>query len=157
MGSLTLAALIAALVLSTAQALPQGATAQSPAPNFPPAGMQFEKPFPDYLIPAVRQTGRPARIYYAACPFPRLNFDLPAEGLRGLDSIHQMLPHEPQVNIAQGRDGMVRITIGNVPTAILHVQIRRLVLKPYAQYGAAAAILAVLSSPEVREAGKLLT
>lgn len=156
MKSLMFVALTAVLIVSTADALSQPAPVPSATPTFPPAGMQFEKPFLDYLIPALRQTGKPARIYYAACPFPYLNFDLPEQGLTGMNAIRQMVPREPQVSVAQGRDGIIRITIGKVWTGILHTQIRRIALTAYEQYGAPSTILAILRSPEVRDMGKRL-
>src|ERR1700761_5540211 len=68
MKAAVLAALIAVLVISSAPALGDTSPAPSSSPTFPPAGMQFEKPFLDYLIPAIKQTGKPARIYYNDCP-----------------------------------------------------------------------------------------
>lgn len=156
------------LIASTADALPQPAPS-APA-TFPPAGMQFEKPFLDYLLPALKQTGKPARIdVNATCPisnrsvedtlngnigfdYQSVNVDLSPSPLTGMGAVRHLLQSDPEATVRQDPSGLVRITIGNVQTAILQTKISRLELSKYAQYTALSAVDELTLAPDLIEA-----
>lgn len=151
-----LLAFVALPMMSGAKTLAQSTTTPSPSISFPPAAMQFEKSFLDYLTTALKQTGSPARINYEGCPLPRLNFDLPVKGASGLDAIHQMIAREPQVTVSQDASGMIRVVIGKPPTEILGTRIEQLSLNKYAQYSPELSLVKLDTANEILAAEKRL-
>lgn len=158
----------AVLLASTANALPQGTP--SSTTTFPRAEMQLAKPLLDYLIPAVKQTGKPARIYLVAdCPvgsdsqedrlngnvrflYRNLDLDLSPTPRAGIDAVRHLLHNEPHVVINQDRAGMIRIRLDSVSTTILQTTLTQLILSKYAQYTALSALDELFRAPELTEA-----
>jgi hypothetical protein len=75
---------------------------------------------------------------------------LPAPiGESGVAAVRTMLRDEENIAV-EDDSGVIRIRIGRVSDAILHIRIPRLTLTPEEQYNAWAAIWAVQNSAEVR-------
>ena len=72
-------------------------------------------------------------------------------GESGVAALKTMLRDEKNISV-EDDSGVIRVRIGRVSEAILHVRIPRLTLSPEAQYNAWAAIWAVQNSSEVRAA-----
>lgn len=167
----TLVAFTAALLtLSAAKATSQPAPVTSSAPTLPRSKIQFEQPFLDDLISAIRRVGKPARIYLAATcapgnasvddvlngnmtfTYPDVNIDLSREPLTGVSSIRYILRNDAQATVGQGPSGITRITVGDVSTAILQTKISRLALSKYGQYTALSAVEELLRAQELLNA-----
>jgi hypothetical protein len=123
-----------------------------------------------YLRPALQYVGGAARIYYAGeCQapgkdtsdfwqlvFPAVYLQPPRQGATEITAVRQIFRDDPNVTVMQDRDGMLRITIGSVSTAILQTRIQTLALDPIEQYSAPSAVVRIENAPELRTAERRL-
>jgi hypothetical protein len=58
----------------------------------------------------------------------------------------------PRISVEDARNGLVRITIGNVPRALLSTRLARVKLTPEDRYNALLAVRTIESAPEARDA-----
>jgi len=134
-----------------------------------PAGAGNESAVINYLRPALKYIGGAARLYYAAtCSadkdefgqpsllFPLVDLQPPSPGATGMATLQQLFRGDPNVTVTQDRSGMVRITIGNVSTAILQTSFPVLTLDSSDQYSPLAALLTIESTPEIDAAERKL-
>jgi hypothetical protein len=125
---------------------------------------QREDVLRDALAPVLTSNGSAARLYFhTQCsiarsfgydsPYPRFpQLTLTPKSGRGtaLDTVREILRNERDAVVNEDRSGMIRITIGSVPTALLGTRIARLELEPTARWNALSAILAIENTAEVR-------
>jgi hypothetical protein len=117
--------------------------------------------FVSYLQAALKDVGGVARVYYAAaCQptdnsvlpirllFPKVNLQPPVQGATGISALRQIFRDDPRVAVTQDRSGMIRITIGSVPTEVLQTRVQVLKLNLLEQYSPAAAVLAIERTAE---------
>jgi hypothetical protein len=114
-----------------------------------------------YLWPTIESAGEVGRIYYrAVCQsndnlpvqFPRVDVQPPSRGKTGLDAVREIFRNDKSVTVMEDKGGIIRIRIGEFPTAILQTKISNLTLGPLGQYNYWLAIGAIESTPEVRSA-----
>jgi hypothetical protein len=104
-----------------------------------------------YLGPLLRSAKKPARLYYfETCEandsdplaFPRLRVRPPSNGKKGLDAVRDFFGDDKKrVSVLEGRDGIIRVNIGTVSTALLQTKIQLLTLRPDERYTADSALL----------------
>ena len=119
-----------------------------------------------YLGPLLRSAKKPARLYYfETCEandsdplaFPRLTVRPPSNGKKGLDAVRDFFGDDKKrVSVLEGRDGIIRVNIGTVSTALLQTKIQLLTLRPDERYTADSAIVAITSTKEVEAAERRL-
>lgn len=114
----------------------------------------------DAIRPAIKDVGGAARIYYAAecraaeydasgrlqLRFPGVDLQQPPRGVVGMNALARVFRNDPNVRVVQDRSGMIRITIGNVSTALLQTRLQGLSLNPDEQFSAPSAILRIYKS-----------
>lgn len=114
-----------------------------------------------YLWPALASMKKSGRVYYAAsCQttgsdfhlFSQLEMHPLVKTGTELAAIRSMFQTHDRVFAVEGPSGIVRITIGDVPTTLLSTKIGTLALKPLEQYNRTLAIAAIERTPEVRAA-----
>jgi hypothetical protein len=113
----------------------------------------------EYLRTALKSDRGASRLYYAGCwpgGFPRLNLQPPTNEKKGLAAVRQIFKKNKDVTVAQDASGIVRISVGKVPTEILQTRIRSLWLKPEEQYTPGMALIAISGAKEVEAAMKRL-
>jgi hypothetical protein len=99
-----------------------------------------------YLLPEVYSSGKAVRLYYvsncraatdprnAAVPFPFVKVRAASRSKTGLAAVREIFARDRRVAVAEGPDGIIRIWIGKVPTAILGTRLPRLSLNTLTQY-----------------------
>ena len=101
------------------------------------------------------------RVYYRGSCLPDANLGIafrqlnvrPAPvGKSGVAAVKDMLRDEKNISVEEEDSGVIRVRIGRVFDAILHIRIPRLTLTPEEQYNAWAAIWAVQNASEVQSA-----
>jgi hypothetical protein len=111
--------------------------------------------FPDYTI----------RLYYRAdckstnglpVPFPAITVEAPAKGQTGLAAARHIFRNARNVVIREDPGRIIRIWIGDVPTAILQTRIRAVQLNRHARETKLGAVEAILETKEVQAAMKNL-
>ena len=108
----------------------------------------------DTLAPVLTTTGGAARLYFAGqCdPYPQFPHLTLAEGsdhATGLEATREIFANQRDA-VVEDRSGIVKITIGVVPTALLSTKIARLTLDPIARWNPAPAIQAIENTAEVK-------
>lgn len=105
--------------------------------------------------------GKVGRVYYRGSCLPDANLGIsfrqlavrPAPvGESGAAAVKDMLRDEKNISVEEEDSGVIRVRIGRVSDAILHIRIPSLILTPEEQYNAWAAIWAVQNSSEVQAA-----
>jgi hypothetical protein len=118
-----------------------------------------------YLRPALLSRGGAGRIYYStACktkdgetlPFPRVEVRTPSKGTTGLVAVREIFENDKHVMVSEDRSGMIRVTIGQLASALLQTRIHSLTLKPHERYNAQLAISAIENTTEVEVAERKL-
>jgi len=104
----------------------------------------------NYLRPVLKYVGGAARVDYAGvCPgsdrllLPDVIVQPAPQGTTGITAVRHIFRNDPQVTEAQDQSGMLRITIGAVPTTVLQTRIPSLTLSPPAQYTPRDAVYAI--------------
>jgi hypothetical protein len=119
------------------------------------------KAFLRQLRPMLDRGENVGRVYYrGSClrdaslgiAFRQLNVRPAPVGKGGVAVLKYMLLDEKNISVQEDDTGVIRIRIGRVSDAILHVRISRLTLSPLEQYNAWAAIWAVQNASEVQSA-----
>jgi hypothetical protein len=114
-----------------------------------------------YVLPLLRLNNLAGRIYYnAACKpgdsypftFPFVNVRPPSKDVSGLAAIREIFRNDQNVSVTEARPGVISITVGNVPSAILTTEIQILNLVPIEQYNYDVAIDVIENNNQVREA-----
>ena len=118
-----------------------------------------------YLRPALNSAGRIGRLYYTTVchakdgypiPFPSVKAQMAANGETGLAAVRSVFRNNKEVVVTRNRSGLVQITIGKPPSAILQTKIHSLTFEPYDQYNPIMAIGAILSTDEFKTAMRTL-
>lgn len=119
------------------------------------------------LAPALTSTGSAARLYFAGqcstirdafdnvgpwLSFPRLTLAPSPAGATSLEAVQAILRNEPDAVVTKDRSGIIRITLGAVPTALLNTRIARLTFGPEARWNSYPAIWAIRDASEVQAA-----
>lgn len=155
-------ALVGLMVLAQSWGCGTGASAQSVSPI---ESVQNEKALLKQIWPVLRAANRPGRIYYEAlCAsdddvsvrFPKFEIEPPAPGEKGIDAIRSMFRDRPDVTVAEGDHGIVRIYIGRAPTHILGTKIRVRKFAPEVQYDDTLVVDGIVDSREVQDEMKKL-
>ena len=124
------------------------------------------------LAPAVASTGGAARLYFATqCsadddssfrsgtpypPFPQLTLAPSPTKAAPLEAVRAILRNQRDAVVTEDRLGMIRITLGVVPTALLNTKIARLAFDPLARWNPEPAISAIKNTSEVKDAMRTL-
>jgi hypothetical protein len=110
-----------------------------------------------YLRPVLLSRGGAGRIYYsAACktedgeslPFPRVEVRPPSKETTDVVAVREIFENDKHVMVSEDRSGMIRVTIGQLVSALLQARIHSLTLKPHERYNAMLAIFAILNSKD---------
>jgi hypothetical protein len=119
----------------------------------------------DYLLPVVYSSGKAVRIYYrGACragaqdpvPFPAVKAQSPSKDKTGLAAVREIFQNEKNVIVTEEPAGIIRIRIGEVPTAILQTKLSSLTLDRLQQYNPRDAIAALENTREMEMATRSL-
>lgn len=112
------------------------------------------------LRPVLRAGNMVARIYYrtAACQagdvyfvsFPGIRIKSPSKNKIGLAAVRDMFRNDKNVQVMETPPGIIKITIGNVPYAILQTKIHFLSFGDGERYNDYMAIDAIENTSEVR-------
>ena len=116
-----------------------------------------------YLREVAWSSRKAIRLYYHAdcrktfpvdysIPLPLFTVQPPSEGKTGLAAVREIFKNAKDVTIAEEPQGIIRITIGEVPTEILRTKIRDLTLQSQARYDPSLAIGAIASAKEMSAA-----
>ena len=113
-----------------------------------------------HLREALGSVGGCGRFYYAGpctgggpeAGFPQLKLQQAMKGKTSLAVVQEIFAKDKQVTVTQDRSGMIRISVGNVPSAILQTKIHSLKLKPEERYTPQLALIAIESAKEVEAA-----
>ena len=123
------------------------------------------------LRPVIQSSGKTIRIYYrgspcrthgdneapyAGVPFPLLQLQNPPKNKSALATVREIFANNKNVTITEGSSGIIRITIGDVPTEILQTRISHLSLDDDARYNKFWAIQILFSAKEVKAAERSL-
>ena len=120
-------------------------------------GERNRKSMLEHLRTALKSAGAASRLYYAGCwpgGFPRLNLQPPTNDKKGLAAVRPLFKKNKDVTVAQDASGIVRISVGKVPTEILQTRIGSLRLKLEEQYTPELALIAISGAKEVESAMK---
>jgi hypothetical protein len=107
--------------------------------------VENEKAVLKKLWPALGYGEKVGRIYYrGSClqdaklgvSFQQLDLGPAPVGTSGVATVQYILRNEKNISVEKDNTGVIRIRIGSVPEAILHVRIPRLTLSPAEQYSA---------------------
>ena len=124
-------------------------------------GKQNQDAVLKYVLPVLKLNRLAGRIYYnAACnpgdlypfTFPFVNVRPPSKDVSGLKAVREIFRNDENVLVTEERPGLISITIGNVPDAILKTKIQVLNLVPIEQYNYDAAIGVIENNKQVRAA-----
>jgi hypothetical protein len=127
----------------------------------PSESVDNEKAFLNQLRPLLDHGEKVGRIYYrGGClqdanlgiSFRQLDVRPAPVGESGVAAVKSILRDEKNISVEEDDSGVIRIRIGRVPDAILHIRIPRLTLSPEEQYNAWPAIWAVQNASEVQSA-----
>ncbi len=115
----------------------------------------------DALAPLLAATGSAARLYFAGqCNpyphFPYLTLADVSNHATGLVATRELLAARRDA-VVEDQSGVIKITLGDVPTALLGTKIARLALDPVARWNPAPAIQAIENAAEVKDAMRRLT
>jgi hypothetical protein len=100
------------------------------------SGKHLERVVLQYLWPALDYGKKAGRVYYnAVCQpqddlaisFPKLDVRPPSNGKTGIAAVRDIFRHEKDVSVKESDPGILRVRVGTVPDAILHVSISKLV------------------------------
>jgi hypothetical protein len=123
------------------------------------------------LAPTLMSSGSAARLYFtsqcsmdsdtfgrgrASVPFPRLALAPSPANAPPLKAVQAILRDERDVVVAEDRLGMIRITLGKVPVALLSTRITRLTFDPDARWNPDPAIWAIERTSEIQAAMRRL-
>jgi hypothetical protein len=109
----------------------------------------------------LKSSEKVGRIYYtASCPpdnlyplaMPKIELHSPPRSQGALDEIRGILRNNKDITVTENEEGVIRIVIGSVPSAILNTRIAILTLDPMSQYNYPLAIDAIEKAPEVQSA-----
>lgn len=90
------------------------------------------------------------------CHFPRLRCSPLGKGTTGLAAVRSVFRNDKRVTVTQDQSGIVRITLGNLSTALLQTSIHSLALSAVNRYNGDVAVDAVTNSKEVEAAMRQL-
>jgi hypothetical protein len=150
-----------ALVVGTLSGIPNLEASPQSSIISPESGKHFERVVLKYLWPALDYGQTVGRIYYGAiCKpnanstslFPNLDVRPPPDGKIGVAAVRDIFRHVKDISVKETVPGIIRVRIGNVSDAIMHVRIANLVLEPTEQYNYWLAIFKIENAPEVRSA-----
>ena len=123
----------------------------------------------DPVLAIARSTKEPIRIYYsAACnancnsfyeapvPFPKVSVQRPAHGHDAFAMLREMFRTDSQVSVAKGRDGIIRISIGQVPTTLLDTMVSMPKLSDQERYNPLQMFTTVRDTAEMTRAMRVL-
>jgi hypothetical protein len=128
-------------------------------------GRRFEGELFAHVWPALGHGSLAGRIYYVAnckpndelsASFPNLRLLSPSSEQTGLSAVRDIFRKEKNVSVEESTPGIIRITIGNVPEALLRVRIPELHFTRAEQYNYLPAIFRIEFAPEVRSATQKL-
>ena len=128
-------------------------------------GEQGEYALRDALAPALIATGT-ARLYFVTqCStrlifgheesyprLPRLTLAPNSVHATNLEAVQEVFRNDKDAIVTEDRSGMIRITIGAVPAALLNTRIARLTFEPLARWNSMNAIEAIENASEVTAA-----
>ncbi|MFN2542540.1 MAG: hypothetical protein ABR514_10305 [Chthoniobacterales bacterium] len=120
------------------------------------------------LRPIFYSSDKAFRLYYRAechptkdigvdepIPFPFTKVQPPSNSTTGLAAVREVFKNDKNVTVTEGTDGIIRITIGKVPTAILQTKLPLLNLDATAQYNPQDAFSAIVNTNEMEAAMRL--
>jgi|HubBroStandDraft_4_1064222.scaffolds.fasta_scaffold04805_3 hypothetical protein len=117
------------------------------------------------LAPALAPVGSAARLYFATqcsrdnedtfAPFPRLTLAPANAQAPSLDAVRTIFRYEREAAV-EDRAGIIKITLGVVPTDLLSTRIARLTLASEARWTPSDAIDTIQNAPEVQTAMRRL-
>lgn len=156
------------MTVTIATALTGISAATSPPPD---SGSRPDERYEDavlgYLRPALHVAKKTGRIYYVVpcenpdkefpVPFPNVRVQAPLNHGVGLEAVRDIFRDDKRVTVSEEPDGIVKVRVGQVPAAILQTKIPLLRLKPYEQYDATLAVLALTGAKAVRVAMRKLS
>jgi hypothetical protein len=113
-----------------------------------------------YLWWSLQRSHSGGRFYYSVpdCngpPFPEIKIRRPTKDLADAAAIRRYFAGQPRVRVSDS-DGIIRIDLGGVPTAILQTKIAQLSFSPEEQYNPQLAVAAIEHAPEVQARMKKL-
>jgi hypothetical protein len=151
--------LFSALVLIGMCGLQEVAADPPPIPS-PGEGNDSIRAVLKYLWPLLSIARKTGRVYYhAIClpddhsyplRLPKIDVQPPSSTGTALTDVRSMFRRDHDVTVTEDETGMVRVTIGEVPDAILKTRIARLSFDADSQFNLLSAIGAIESAPEVQ-------
>jgi len=122
-----------------------------------------------YLKPAIFGSGKAVRLYYRAnchatkdyvgqepVPFPLVKVQPPSKGKTGFAAVREIFNNAENIAVTEDPGGIIRIRIGEVPTAILKTKLTRLNLNPLNQYNPDEALGEIITTNEMKSAMRSL-
>jgi hypothetical protein len=112
------------------------------------------------LRPVLKPLGGAGRIYFSsACSggkfpfpiFPKISV-MPTQQREALAAVRDIFLKDESVRVVRDRSGMIRITIGRPPTALLQTNLKSLRFNTDEQYNGWRAVGAILNAKEVQSA-----
>lgn len=126
----------------------------------------------DVLAPVLTSTGSAARLYFTTqCSmehdsfaederpypaFPQLSLAHSSANVPPLEAVRDMLRNQQDTAVTEDQSGLMRITLGAVPTALLKTRIARLTFTPIERWNPDPAIWAIEGAPEIKVAMRTL-
>lgn len=126
----------------------------------------------DVLAPVLTSTGSTARLYFTTqCSmehgnfaederpypqFPHLSLAHNSGNVTPLEAVREILRNQQDTAVTEDRSGLMRITIGAVPAALLGTRIARLTFTPTERWNPYPAIWAIERAPEIKMAMRTL-
>jgi hypothetical protein len=112
------------------------------------------------LLPVLKACGGTGRIYFSgACSGGKFPFPIfPKVSVRAtqqrnaLEAVRDIFGKDKSVRVVRDRSGMIRITMGQPPTALLQTKVKSLRFNTDEQYNGWRAVGAVLNAKEVQSA-----
>jgi hypothetical protein len=117
------------------------------------------------LLPVIHSSGKALRLYYlASCdandnrpvPFPVIKVQRPSQGKSGVEAVREIFQNDKNVTVTEEPVGIIKVSIGKVPTAILQTKLSSLTLEPLEQYNPRDAVAAIESTKEMEVAMRSL-
>jgi hypothetical protein len=117
-----------------------------------------------YLEPVSYSSGKVVRLYYVVqchatdveMPFPAVRVGPPSENSTGLAAVREIFRDDKNVTVTEEPMGVIRVSIGKVPTAILQTRLSSVNLDKDQQYDPRLAIGAIESTKEMEAAERSL-
>lgn len=116
----------------------------------------------NYLLDVANSCRKPIRLYYCTVcskeksdEFPSVTVQAPGKGKVGLDALRDIFGKNKDVRVTED-SGVIRIWIGEVPTAILQTHLNSFSLSPNAQYTPGRAFYELLNSKDMLAAQEAL-